>query len=148
MLTVGEFLERKGNAVFTVDPSTTVLEAARIMNKERIGAVTVIKDGGVVGMFTERDALNRVVAEQLDPATTTVESVMTAPVITCTKEHNVSTCAAEMSSKKIRHLPVVEKDGSTEKLVGMISTGDLMALNVSQKQAQIDHLHDYLHGRA
>lgn len=148
MLTVGEFLERKGHKVVTVNPNETVLQAARIMNEKRIGALTVVKDDVIVGMFTERDVLNRIVAQQLDPATVKIQEVMSSPVITCLQDCDVNTCAADMSSKKIRHLPVVSSEKSGEKLIGMISTGDLMALNVSQKQAQIDHLHEYLHGRS
>jgi CBS domain-containing protein len=147
MLTVGDFLKRKGHQVFSIGPDATVLEAARIMNEHRIGGLTVLKDGKIIGMFTERDVLNRVVAKQLNPVATKVQDVMTSPVVTCHEDCDVNVCAADMSSKKIRHLPVVSRDSEDEKLVGMISTGDLMALNVSQKQAQIDHLHEYLHGR-
>ena len=148
MLTVGDFLKRKGHQVYSIGPDATVLEAARIMNENRIGGRTVLKDEKIVGMFTERDVLNRVVAKQLDPATTKVQDVMTSPVITCNEDCDVNVCAADMSSKKIRHLPVISSDPNRTNLVGVISTGDLMALNVSQKQAQIDHLHEYLHGRA
>lgn len=148
MLTVGDFLKRKGHQVFSISPDATVLEAARIMNEHHIGGLTVIKDDKIVGMFTERDVLNRVVAKQLDPASTKIQDVMTSPVVTCNEDCDVNVCAADMSSKKIRHLPVISSDAGSEKLVGMISTGDLMALNVSQKQAQIDHLHEYLHGRS
>ncbi|GJM24525.1 MAG: signal transduction protein [Phycisphaerae bacterium] len=147
MLTVGEFLERKGHQVFSIGPDATVLEAAKIMNEHRIGGLTVLENENIVGMFTERDVLNRVVAKQLDPVATKVKDVMTSPVVTSPEDCDVNVCAADMSSKKIRHMPVVARDSGKERLIGMISTGDLMALNVSQKQAQIDHLHEYLHGR-
>ncbi|NOX57491.1 MAG: CBS domain-containing protein [Planctomycetes bacterium] len=147
MLTVGEFLQRKGHEIATISPDATVLEAAGVMNDKHIGALTVLENDAIAGMFTERDVLNRVVAAQLDPATTKVRDVMTSPVVTCTNDSTVGACAAAMSEKKIRHLPVVSREGDTEKLIGIISTGDLMALDVSRKQAQIDHLHEYLHGR-
>ena len=99
-------------------------------------------------MFTERDVLNRIVAKQLDPAATAIADVMSAPVVTCGPESTIAQCAATMSGKKIRHLPVVEGESAQSRLVGLVSTGDLMAIDVAQKQQQIDHLHDYLHGRS
>ncbi|HRX86912.1 MAG TPA: CBS domain-containing protein [Phycisphaerae bacterium] len=144
---VRDVLNRKGVEVYTVSPETTVLDAARMMNERRCGAVCVSLNGSLEGMFTERDVLNRVVAQQLDPATTKVQDVMSNPVVTCGPEAKLIDCMAVMSSKKIRHLPVVDGKGSTSKLVGMISTGDLMAMDVAEKQAHIEHLHDYLHGR-
>ena len=131
-----------------VEPSVSVREVLNELKARQSGSVSVCQDGKLVGMFTERDVLNRVVAKQLDPATTKVQDVMTSPVITCNEDCDVNVCAADMSSKKIRHLPVISSDPNRTNLVGVISTGDLMALNVSQKQAQIDHLHEYLHGRA
>lgn len=144
---VRDILNRKGSDVFTVVADTTVLDAARMMNSCRCGAVCVVEGTTLKGMFTERDVLNRVVAQQLDPATTKVGEVMTKDVISCAPDAKVTDCAAVMSSRKIRHLPVVEGQGASAKLVGMISTGDLMAMEVQQKQAHIEHLHDYIHGR-
>ena len=144
---VRDILSRKGTDVFTVVAETTVLEAARMMNDRRCGAVCVVEGQCLKGMFTERDVLNRVVAPQLDPATTKVGEVMTAPVVSCGPEGNVRDCVAIMSARKIRHLPVVDGKDASARLIGMISTGDLMALEVDEKQAQIEQLHDYLHGR-
>lgn len=145
---VRDILSRKGSDVYTVTPDMTVLDAAKMMNERRCGAVCVVSEGKLTGMFTERDVLNRVVARQLDPATTRVADVLTSPVVTCNPDSKTNDCATIMSGRKIRHLPVVEGEGENARLVGMISTGDLMALEVSEKQAHIEHLHDYLHGRA
>ena len=147
MPTVRRILEKKGGNVVTVTGDATVLDAARKMNESHIGALCVMEGDSIVGMFTERDILNRVVAKQLDPASTRVEQVMTKPVVTCGPDAKQRDCVAVMSNKKIRHLPVVEGDTLHGKLVGVISTGDLMATEVDQKQAHIDQLHDYLHGR-
>jgi CBS domain-containing protein len=147
MSIVRDILNRKGVDVFTVSPETTVLDAAQTMNERRCGAVCVVEGGDLVGMFTERDVLNRVVAQQCDPASTKVKEVMTNPVVTCGPEAKARDCAAVMSARKIRHLPVVDGSGPSAKLIGMISTGDLMALEVSEKQAHIEELHNYLHGR-
>jgi len=148
MTFVRDILSRKGSDVYTVTPDMTVLDAAKMMNERRCGAVCVMIGDKLSGMFTERDVLNRVVAKQRDPATTRIKDVMTFPIVTCGPSAKVSDCAAVMSIKKIRHLPVVDGDSAEGKLVGMISTGDLMALEVAEKQQHIDELHDYLHGRA
>ena len=97
----------------------------------------------LVGIFTERDLLNRVVSGGRDPATTKVAEVMTTSVITCGPRGTIEDCVAVMSHKRVRHLPVVEGP----KLVGVVSTGDLMALQVVEKQAFIEDLYEYLHGR-
>jgi CBS domain-containing protein len=143
MATVGDVLAEKGAAVATIAPGATVLDAANLMNQRRIGALCVVEGANLVGIFTERDVLTRVVSAQCDPATTTVAQVMTAPVITCGPKGKTTDCAAVMSHKRIRHLPVVEEG----RLVGILSTGDLMALQAAERQAMIEDLHDYLHGR-
>jgi CBS domain-containing protein len=148
MSIVRDVLNRKGFETFTVTKTTTVLDAARMMNQCRCGAMCVVENDALVGMFTERDILNRVVAQQLDPAATEVGAVMSAPVVSCGPDADAGDCAAVMSARKIRHLPVVEGGQGSGKLIGLISTGDLMALKVDEKQAQIEHLHEYLHGRA
>ena len=148
MARVTDVLAKKGDTpkLVTASGDESVLDAALRMNDARIGAVCVMDGPRVVGMFTERDILCRVVAAKLDPATTKVAEVMTSPVYTCSPDAKAADCAALMSQRKIRHLPVVEGD-ENGKLVGVISTGDLMAMEVHEKQAHIDDLHHYLHGR-
>ena len=144
MSTIGDILKKKGSDVAVAPPNLTVLDAANAMNQQRIGAICVVENGELVGIFTERDILNRVVGTGRDVITTKLEDVMTAPVITCGSRGRAEDCAAVMSHKHIRHLPVVD-DG---KLVGMVSTGDLLALQMAEKQAFIEDLYEYLHGRA
>lgn len=135
-------LEKKGRDVATVDHKDSVLVAAQEMNKRRIGAV-VVRDGDkVVGIFTERDILNRVVAAGLPPATTQVGKVMTCPMAVCRRDTRLAECKSVMTQKRIRHLPVVE-EGT---LYGLISIGDIMASEVADQQATIEYLHEYLHG--
>jgi len=135
-------LDKKGSDVATVDRETTVLDAAKIMNERRIGAVVVTIGDRVVGIFTERDILNRIVAARREPATTKVGEVMTSPMACCGRETRLAECKAVMTSKRIRHLPVVE-DG---KLYGMISSGDILASECEDQQATIEYLHEYLYG--
>ncbi len=143
MSTISDVLARKGTDVVTIPPDGTVLDAASLMNDRRIGAVCVVDGDSLVGVFTERDILTRVVSARRDPATTKVAEVMTTAVITCGTKGDTLDCAAVMSHSRIRHLPVLE-DG---RLVGMVSTGDVLAMQADEKQAFIEDLYKYLHGR-
>jgi len=136
-------LEKKGSDVATVDRNSTVLDVAKLMNQRRIGAAVVTDGDKVVGIFTERDILNRVVAAGSDPSKTKVGSVMTAPMACCRRDTRLAECKTVMSQKRIRHLPVVE-EGT---LYGIISIGDILASEVSDQQATIEYLHEYLYGR-
>ncbi len=144
MSTISDVLARKGADVVTICPDGTVLDAASLMNDRRIGAVCVVDaEESLVGVFTERDILTRVVGAQLDPATTKIADVMTTSLITCGTKGDTFDCAAVMSHSRIRHLPVVE-DG---RLIGMVSTGDILAMQAAETQAIIEDLYQYLHGR-
>lgn len=144
MTSVGDILERKGSSVVTVRPDDTVLEAARRMNEERIGAVVVSENGARVdGIFTERDVMRRVVAAGRSPDTTRVREVMSTPVTCCKPATTMNECQTVMTSKRLRHLPVVESG----ELIGMISIGDILAQEVEVQQTTIEYLHGYLHGR-
>jgi len=135
-------LEKKGSDVATVDRKATVLDAARTMNQRRIGAVVVTDGDRVIGIFTERDILNRVVALGKDPTVTPVGEVMTSPMACCRRDTRIAECKTVMSQKRIRHLPVVEEG----KLYGMISAWDILSSEVTDQQATIEYLHEYLYG--
>ena len=135
-------LERKGTNVATVDRKTSVFDAAQVMNQHRIGCVVVTDGGKVVGIFTERDILMRVVAAAQDPRKTEVEKVMTSPMAVCRRDTRLAECKSVMASKRIRHLPVVEEG----KLYGLISSGDILASEVADQQATIEYLNEYLFG--
>ena len=94
MPAVQDILSRKGSAIISVTPQETVLRAAQLMNERGIGGLVVIEGGRLAGIFTERDILRRVVAQQRDPDATKVAEVMTAPVTACAPETFVDECAA------------------------------------------------------
>jgi len=142
MPTAQNVLDKKGTAVTTIDGSDTVLDAAKSMNQHRIGALVVTSGEKVVGIFTERDILNRVVAAGKDSKDTLVESVMTSPMACCHRTTKLNECKTVMTTRRIRHLPVVE-DGC---LYGMISIGDVLAHEVADHQATIEYLSEYLYG--
>ena len=143
MPTAQSVLDRKGTEVATVDRQATILDSARLMNDRRIGALVVVEGDKVVGIFTERDILCRVVAAERDPAKTRVGEVMTSPMACCRRDTKLTGCKAVMTEKRIRHLPVVESG----RLYGMISSGDILALDSDDQQATIEYLNEYLHGR-
>lgn len=140
MATVRDVLARKGNAVVSIASDRSVLEAARLMNEQGIGGLVVVEEEELVGVFTERDVLRRVVAERRDPEQTKVREVMTTNVITCSPGTSLEECRAVMTGKRVRHLPVTGPDG----LAGIVTIGDLMALEVAEGKDTISHLQNYV----
>lgn len=143
MQNVHAILEKKnGIPVACISADATVVDAARMMNTRRIGSVVVTSGEKVVGIFTERDILNRVVAENRVPIETTVREVMTSPVACCREDTSLAECRRVMRTQRIRHLPVVEND----RLIGMVSIGDVLQTEVAEQTETIRHLHEYLYG--
>jgi len=140
MATVRDLLARKSGEVVSIAPSDTVLTAAQVMNQHGIGGLVVMDDGTLIGVFTERDILRRVVVAGRSPADTPVREVMTFPVMTCLPETSVEECAAIMSGKRIRHLPVTDERG----VVGLVTSGDLLAFQVAEQTATIQYLNSYM----
>jgi CBS domain-containing protein len=141
---VQDVLAVKGSMVHTTDPDATVLAAVQYMNHHKLGALIVMQDGQVKGIFTERDVLRRVLGELLDPKSTKVGSVMTPDVICVEPETDLDEVSSIMRQKRIRHLPVCADGG---RLRGMVSIGDLNAYHASDQQAHITFLNDYIYGR-
>lgn len=140
---VREVLEKKQqDHVTAVSRDATALDAAKLMNQRKIGSVVVTQGDEVIGIFTERDILRRVVAELRDPAETLVGDVMTAPCIVVEPEDTLESCQGIVTQNRVRHLPVVE-DG---KLIGMITAGDIMAQSYKNGQVEIHYLQTYLYG--
>jgi CBS domain-containing protein len=140
MPNVRDILLRKGREVISVTTSTTVQEAAHLMNQRSIGGVVVMEAGRLVGIFTERDIMRRVVAEERDPANTQVGELMTRVVVTCTLDTSIEDCGSIMTSRRIRHLPVMGPDG----LCGVVTSGDVLAFQVAEQQATIAQLNSYV----
>ena len=142
MAIVQSILGKKGGQVVSIGAGETVLVAASLMNERTIGGLVVTDGERVVGIFTERDILRRVVAQRKDPAATLVRDVMTAPVACCRPDTSLAECRSVMTEKRIRHLPVVER----ERLCGIVTIGDLMAQEVGEHQATIEYLQSYIFG--
>src|ERR1700722_15375689 len=145
MPTANDILSQKGFSIHTVAPTATVLDAVERMNQLRVGAVVVMNQGDFVGMFTERDVLRRVVGQHRDPATTKVSEAMTTDIICCAPTADIDEISTIMKNRRIRHLPVRDKDGE---LLGLISIGDVNAIHASNQQAHLSYLNEYVYGRA
>jgi CBS domain-containing protein len=126
--------------LFTVDRQATVAEAVRIMTKNNVGIVSVLDGDKLVGVFSERDVVRRVVDRRLDPARTSVEEVMTADLVVADADEDCQLAIHQMDQANVRHLPVV----SEGQLVSMLSIRDLLRVNMEDKEAEIHHLHEYL----
>jgi CBS domain-containing protein len=144
MATVKDILAKKGPRVFSISPDATVLQAAHLMHEHRIGSLVVLDGEQLVGMFTERDVLRRVVREERRPASTRVEEVMTTEVACCMPQTPIGEARAAMKNRHIRHLPVVDDEG---RLRGLVSIGDLNAFEAANQEQTIFLLNEYLHGR-
>jgi CBS domain-containing protein len=144
MPTVSQILRAKGEQLHCIWPTATVLEATRKMNEHQIGALVVMHEGQVVGMFTERDVLRRVVAEQKPPSQITVGEVMTTEVICIRPDTDLEDASQIMKDKRVRHLPVCDDNGQ---LHGLISIGDLNAFYASNQEQTIHYLQEYIYGR-
>ena len=141
MAAVRDILAKKGSLIVALPPSASVLEAARVMSERSVGAVLVIDEGHLLGIFTERDILRRVVAEGRDPAKEPLSAVVTKDVLTCTPATPLDECRALMTTRRLRHLPVVGPDG----LCGVISSGDVLAFQVAEQQSEIQDLNRYVY---
>jgi len=136
-------LRTKSGNLYSVEPDTTAIDAVRLMNRERVGAVLVLQESKLHGIFTERDILTRVLEPARDPSTTRILEVMTERVVTVHLNTTLKEAQAVMTEKRCRHLPVLEKG----ELVGLVSIGDLTRWMVHDKNYLIDQLVNYVTDR-
>ncbi len=137
---VSEILHKKGPAVKTVRPDETALELSEQLRAERIGAMIVSSDGVTIeGIVSERDLAYGLAAHASNLPRMTVERLMTKVVVVCSPEDSINEVMSVMTQKRIRHLPVKEGD----KLVGIISIGDVLKHRLNEIQLEADVLRDY-----
>jgi len=141
MTIVRQLLERKGRAIFSVEPETAVLEAIRAMAAHHVGALLVMQGETLRGIVSERDYARKVILLGRSSADTPVRDIMSSPVITVSPDTSVQTCMQLMTDKRVRHLPVVD----TGRVVGMVSIGDLVKAVIAEQQQQIEQLEQYIH---
>jgi CBS domain-containing protein len=142
MPTVNQILAIKGNKVWSIESDKQVYDALQLMAEKDIGALLVYKEKKVAGIISERDYARKVVLKGKSAENTQVSEIMTSEVLCTSPSNSIEECMAVMTDKKVRHLPVVED----EKIVGLISIGDVVNAIISEKQFVITQLENYIKG--
>jgi CBS domain-containing protein len=137
---VSQILRTKGDLVFTVSPSETVAEVANLLHARRVGALVVLDAERVVGIVSERDIVRIVADRGAGALTQPVSDCMTANVLFAEPGETVDSLLSRMTDRRIRHLPVCSK----ERLVGIVSIGDLVKSKISEVEAEADGLKAYI----
>jgi CBS domain-containing protein len=137
---VREILKTKGGSVFSVGPTVTVYQAIEEMCNRNIGGLLIVENERLTGIFTERDYARKLILKGKSSKDTKISELMTANPITVSPESTIEDCMKIMSQKKIRHLPVVDH----EKLVGVISIGDVVKQIMEDQRSIIEHLEHYI----
>jgi len=140
--TVEAILNTKGRTVWSVSPETTVFEAIRQMAERNVGALLVMEGDRLLGIVSERDYTRKVALQGKNSRTTAVREICTPALHTVTLRTTIGECMALMTDKRIRHLPVLEG----ERVVGVISIGDVVNWIIHAQAAAIDQLQAYITG--
>ncbi|MBV4359213.1 CBS domain-containing protein [Pinibacter aurantiacus] len=141
MNTVRDILQKKGNTVYGVSPDSSVYDALESLEERNLGALVVIENGKLIGVFTERDYARKVILKGRSSKETLVRHIMTSRPIFVTPDTTIEECMQMMTDKYIRHLPVLNNLGE---LVGVISIGDLVKYIITEKDSIIEHLERYI----
>jgi CBS domain-containing protein len=140
--TIRAILNRKSGEVFSISPDAMVFQAIQMMDEKNVGALLVMDEDRLIGIISERDYTRKVMLRGKRSRETKVAEIMSSNVTVTHPREPVETCLRLMTDKHIRHLPVVEGD----KVVGVISIGDLVKHVISCQSAAIAHLEQYIHG--
>jgi CBS domain-containing protein len=139
---ISELLGDKGQEIWSVSPHATVYETIEIMADKGVGALVVMENEKLVGIISERDYARKVILQGRSSRDTPVVDIMTSDIIHTSPESTVDECMALMTDNKIRHLPVMAE----EKLLGVISIGDLVKATISEQKSTIEQLERYISG--
>ena len=140
MRQVKHLLETKGGQVFAIAPEVPVLEAIKHMAEKRVGALLVMQGERLAGILSERDYARKVILQGRSSAQTSVGEIMSSPALTVGPETDVFDCMRLCTDSRIRHLPVVDGD----KVIGVISIGDLVKAVIDSQAEQIEQLQRYI----
>jgi CBS domain-containing protein len=136
-------LTHKGGNLWSVPPGSSVYDAIAMMGEKEVGALLVIEDAKLVGILSERDYARKVILKGRSSKDTPVSEIMTSPAMHVTPQETVETCMRIMTANRVRHLPVLED----EKVVGIVSIGDLVNWIISAQADTIHQLHSYITGK-
>lgn len=137
---VKHLLETKGRSIFTIAPQAPVLEAIKLMAEHRIGALLVMQDAKLAGVVSERDYARKVILQGRSSAQTAVGDIMRVEPLTVGPDTDVFDCMRLCTDSRVRHLPVMDGD----KVIGVISIGDLVKAVIDAQAEQIEHLQRYI----
>jgi len=140
MMTVKQVLESKGNNILTIRAADTVYEALELMAANNVGALVVVEGDKMVGIMSERDYARKVVLRGASSLNLRVRSIMSKDVICANSQMTVDDCMTLVTEKRCRHLPVLDD----EKLVGLVSIGDLVKVTLEEKEQLIKQLQGYI----
>lgn len=141
MKTLIQLLEAKGRVIHSIAPDARVFDALKLMAEKNVGALVVLENGKLTGIFSERDYARKVILHGKSSHDMQVREIMTAKVITMHPGQTVEDCMALMTVKRIRHLPVMED----ERLIGILSIGDLVKEVIAEQEQTIQQLESYIH---
>jgi CBS domain-containing protein len=142
MKLVKHLLDSKGRQIISVAPGCSVFDAIQVMADKTVGSLLVMDGEELLGIVTERDYARKVILKGRSSESTSVAEIMTSEVMSTTSAQTVNDCMELMTERRIRHLPVVEDD----KVIGMISIGDLVQAIISDQQEEIEQLEHYISG--
>ena len=142
MNTIRQLLQTKGHDLWSARPDTSVYDALQLMDEHSIGALLVLDGDDLVGIFSERDYARKVVLKGKTSRGTTIGEIMSRRVSCVRTDQTIEECMALMTDRRIRHLPVLED----EKLVGVISIGDVVKAVISEQEFVISQLENYITG--
>jgi CBS domain-containing protein len=141
MKTVNEILLAKANKLLSISPDASVLDALKLMAEREVGALVVLEGEKLAGIFSERDYARKVILHGKSSKDTPVSEIMTHKVVCVRPDQSVEDCMALMTDKRIRHLPVLQN----EKVIGVISIGDVVKEVISEQRFVIEQLEHYIH---
>jgi len=142
MISVEKLLKIKGSETWSIAPQATVYEALQKMSDKDVGAVLVIDEGTLVGIFTERDYARKLILRGKLSRNTAVSEMMTQDVLYVEPQNSISDCMVLMTNKRVRHLPVLDAG----QLVGIVTIGDAVKQIISEQESTIDQLEKYIAG--
>lgn len=140
---VRDILQTKGHAVYSIHPDITVFEALRVLVDKNVGALIVLDNEKVCGIFSERDYARRVIVKGRASKETLIREIMTENPISVTENDSIEDCMVKMTEKHIRHLPVIDHQ---DRLIGMISIGDVVKYIINEQKYIINNLEGYIKG--
>ena len=137
---VSALLQHKGSTVWDISPEATVFDAIQVMAEKNIGALPVVSNGRLTGVFTERDYTRKIALAGKTSKQTFVREIVSPDLVTVTPNDSVEECMRLMTEHRIRHLPVMQND----ELLGIISIGDLVNWIISSQDAAIEQMESYI----